>query len=299
MKIRAAISPCPNDVFIFAGLITGGVSAAGLEFEFAYHELETLNRDANDGVWDMVKISYANHIACAKEYRLLRCGGALGRGCGPLLLSNRAAADGGGAWNPRDEVLVPGSRTTANFLLDFYASSLSDAAGTAASTVNGAPGAAGASGPQRMRALEKTFMPFDALYRRLLGKDPCQGVVIHEMRFTYAADGLHLIRDLGAFWEARTGFPIPLGAVALRNRLEAERPGLAADVENAIRASLDWSYAHPEAALELCRAHSQSMSEPVLQAHIDLYVNAFTRDIGPEGEAAVAFFLSRQGQSRG
>lgn len=296
MKIRAAISPCPNDVFIFAGLIKGGVSAPGLEFEFAYHELETLNRDANDGVWDMVKISYANHIACAEEYRLLRCGGALGRGCGPLLLSNRAAVDGGGAWNPRDEVLVPGSRTTANFLLDFYVSSLSsDAEGQAPSA---APGAAAASNPPRRRPLEKTFMPFDALYRRLLGKEPCQGVVIHEMRFTYAADGLHLVRDLGAFWEERTGFPIPLGAVALRNRLEAERPGLAAEVETAIRASLDWSYAHPEAALDLCRSHSQSMSEAVLQAHIDLYVNGFTRDIGPEGEAAVAFFLSRQGESR-
>jgi 1,4-dihydroxy-6-naphthoate synthase len=218
-----------------------------------------------------------------------------------LLLSNRAAAGGGGTWNPRDEVLVPGSRTTANFLLDFYVSSLSsDAAGQVQSAPPAGPGTAGAANPppMRPRPLEKTFMPFDALYRRLLGKDPCQGVVIHEMRFTYAADGLHLIRDLGAFWEERTGFPIPLGAVALRNRLEAERPGLAAEVEKAIRASLDWSYAHPEAALELCRAHSQSMSEAVLQAHIDLYVNGFTRDIGPEGEAAVAFFLSRQGESR-
>ncbi|MEO6096448.1 MAG: MqnA/MqnD/SBP family protein, partial [Fibrobacteria bacterium] len=277
MRIRSAISPCPNDVFIFAGLICGGVSAPGLEFEFAYHELETLNRDANDGLWDLAKISYANHVACAKDYRLLRCGGALGRGCGPLLLSNRESADGGGTWNPREEVLVPGSRTTANFLLDFYVSSSASAVpGRILSAMSGAGSAGGAAGaadatkaasPQRIRPLEKTFMPFDALYRRLLGKDPCQGVVIHEMRFTYAADGLHLIRDLGAFWEERTGFPIPLGAVALRNRLEVERPGLAAQVEIAIRASLEWSYAHPEAALDLCRAQAQTLSDPVLKAH--------------------------------
>jgi 1,4-dihydroxy-6-naphthoate synthase len=278
VKIRAAISPCPNDVFIFAGLINGAVRPQGMEFDFAYHELETLNRTANEGAWDLVKISYANHAACAAEYRLLRCGGALGRGCGPLLLSNRAAADAQdrAGWDPEAEVLVPGLRTTANFLLDFFAGE-------------------GSGAPRTMaKPLRKTFVPFDELYRRLLGPEPCQGVVIHEMRFTYAADGLRLVRDLGAFWEERTGFPIPLGAVAFRAGLEAARPGISGAVEEAIRASLDWSYAHPDAALGLCRAHSQSMAEDVLRSHIDLYVNAFSRDIGEEGAAAVDFFLSRQ-----
>ncbi len=273
MKIRAAISPCPNDVFIFAGLIEGQVPAPGLEFQFDYHDLETLNRDAQKGLWDMAKISYANHVFCASEYRLLRCGGALGRGCGPLLLSNRPGA-AAGAWDPAAPVLVPGEHTTANFLLEFFAAS----------------GSAG-SAPARLR---KRFLPFDELYRRLQASEPCQGVVIHEMRFTYAADGLHLVRDLGGYWEQATGYPIPLGAVALRKSLEPQRPGLAEAVEAAIRASLAWSYAHPQAAMRLCRSHSQSMAEPVLRAHIDLYVNAFTRDIGLEGEAAAAFFLERQ-----
>ena len=175
-------------------------------------------------------------------------------------------------------MLVPGIRTTANFLLDFFACGGSDASPS-------------------VPALRKTFLPFDELYRRLLGPEPCQGVVIHEMRFTYAADGLRLVRDLGAFWEERTGLPIPLGAVALRGSLESLRPGASGSVEAAIRASLDWSYAHPRAALDLCRAHSQSMADAVLQSHIDLYVNGFSRDIGPEGEAAVEFFLSRQSRS--
>lgn len=279
MRIRAAVSPCPNDVFIFAGLISGEVRAPGLEFEFAFHELETLNRDAAAGLWDLVKISYANAAAVAGEYRLLRCGGALGRGCGPLLLSNRPAT-GPALWNPESEVLVPGIRTTANFLLDFFSA--------------GGPGSGG-TGLQPL--LRKTFLPFDELYRRLLGPEPCQGVVIHEMRFTYASDGLRLVRDLGAFWEERTGLPIPLGAVAFRSGLEASLPGASGLVEAAIRASLDWSYAHPQAALELCRVHSQSMADAVLQSHIDLYVNGFSRDIGPEGDAAVEFFLSRQTRS--
>jgi len=311
VNLTAAISPCPNDVFIFAGLINREVRSEGLEFVFDYQELETLNRGAIEGRWDVAKISYANHISCAKEYRLLRCGGALGRGCGPLLLSNReargeesscnasgargAAGHGGsgksgdGSWDPDAEILVPGKRTTANFLLDFYAGNGTAAESVAGSMAGPHEGAQGGS-----PTLRKTFLPFDELYRRLLGPEPCQGVVIHEMRFTYAADGLRLVQDLGAYWEARTGFPIPLGAVAFRERIEAQRPGTAAAVEAAIRASLAWSYAHPEAALELCRKHSQSMADTVLKSHIDLYVNAFSLDIGAEGEAAVEFFLSRQ-----
>jgi 1,4-dihydroxy-6-naphthoate synthase len=204
---------------------------------------------------------------------MLRCGGALGRGCGPLLLSNRAASGGAGEFRPEAETLVPGSRTTANFLLDFWYR-------------NGK-----VTGEARLR---KSFLPFDALYRRLLGPEPCQGVVIHEMRFTYARDGLFLVRDLGEAWEAATGHPIPLGAVALKRAIEASTPGLGSSVEAAIRASLDWSYAHADQALALCRLHSQSMDEAVLRSHIDLYVNAFSRDLGIEGDLAVAHFQSLQ-----
>lgn len=263
--MTAAISPCPNDVFIFAGLISGATARPGWEFEFQFHELETLNRGAQSARWDLAKISYANYRRCASGYGLLDCGGALGRGCGPLLLSN------GRPWDPAAEVLVPGEFTTANFLLDFFVS------------------AEGASRPAR-----KTYLPFDELYRRLLGPEPCQGVVIHEMRFTYASDGLNLIRDLGACWEEKTRHPIPLGAVAVRNSLESEIPGTAGILQELIRASLLWSRKHPLEALALCRQHSQSMSDAVLKAHINLYVNDFSLDLGPDGKEAVAYFLECQ-----
>lgn len=278
MKLSLAISPCPNDVFIFAGLIGGAVRAAGLEFACEFLELESLNRGAREGRWDVAKISYAN-AAGLPGYRLLRCGGALGRGCGPLLLSNRAAADGRAGFDPSAPVLVPGERTTAHFLLEFFHR-------------NGQVTGAGVPAP--VAGLRKEFLPFDALYRRLLAPEPCQGVVIHEMRFTYARDGLFLVRDLGAFWESATGHPIPLGAVALSAAAEARAPGLGAAVESAIRASLDWSYAHEAEALALCRHHSQSMDEAVLRSHIALYVNGFSRDLGPEGDRAVAHFLELQ-----
>jgi 1,4-dihydroxy-6-naphthoate synthase len=273
MRLSIAISPCPNDVFIFGGLIAGKVPAYGLEFAFEFLELESLNSGARQGRWDVAKISYAN-AAGLPGYRLLRCGGALGRGCGPLLLSNRAGTGGVAVFDPAAPVLVPGERTTAHFLLEFHHRN---------GNVTG-----------RGRPLRKEFLPFDALYRRLLGPEPCQGVVIHEMRFTYARDGLFLVRDLGEYWESRTGYPIPLGAVALATAAEGRMPGLGDAVEAAIRDSLDWSYAHETEALDLCRLHAQSMEDAVLRSHIGLYVNGFSRDLGQEGDRAVAHFLEMQ-----
>lgn len=256
--LQVGISPCPNDVFIFAGWLLGKTPAPAASF--AFEDVQTLNAQAREGRYDLVKVSYANVPACT-GYELLACGGALGRGCGPLLLT------GGAPWDPAREVMVPGAQTTANFLLDFW----NEAEG-------GAP-------------LRKRFVPFDALYRELKQDPQAQGVVIHEMRFTYAADGLCLIRDLGAAWEERTGSPIPLGALLCR--AGGREPSRRAEFEAAVRASLDWAYAHEAEALALCARHAQDMTEAVMRAHIGLYVNAFSRDLGEEGRAAVEFFLRR------
>jgi len=253
-ELTLGISPCPNDVYIFSGLLLGKVQADGLEFCVDFQDVETLNARAQAGTIDVVKISYANFIHCRKNYALLPCGGALGRGVGPLLLSN----DDG--WNPNGEVLVPGEFTTANFLLDFYSG----------------------------RSLQKRFLPFDALYAHLLQTPGSQGVVIHEKRFTYAADGLHLIQDLGDFWERETGFAIPLGAIAARKGLDQAR--LAASV----RESLHWAQTHDAEAFALCREYAQDLNPEVVRAHIELYVNRFSENVGPEGQAAVTFFLRKQ-----
>ena len=253
-KLRLGISPCPNDVYIFSGLLLGAIKADGLAFDVDFQDVETLNSRAQSGTTDVVKISYANYYHCQDRYDLLPCGGALGRGVGPLLLSNS------GAWNPDWEVLVPGKYTTANFLLDFYA---------------GQP-------------LRKRFLPFDSLYAELLTVPNTQGVVIHEKRFTYAADGLTLIQDLGDHWEHQTGFAIPLGAIAARKELDQEK------LADTVRQSLRWAYAHDDEAFALCREYSQDLNPEVVRAHIALYVNSFSEDVGLEGEAAVAFFLAKQ-----
>ena len=224
--------------------------------EIDFEDVQTLNERAVQGdVYDAVKISYAAYPALPETYKLLSCGGALGRGCGPLLLASGAAR-----FDPGREVLIPGARTTANFLLDFWAS--------------GSP------------ALIKRAAPFDALYETLLATPGAQGVVIHEKRFTYARDGLTLLVDLGEHWERETGYPIPLGAIVAK-------PEIASALEGQIRASLRWADANADEALALCRKHADDMDDSVMRAHIELYVNEFTHNLGPSGEEAVAYFLGR------
>jgi 1,4-dihydroxy-6-naphthoate synthase len=259
-ELTLGISPCPNDVFIFSGLLLDKIDSGDLRFHVDFQDVENLNQRAQRGELDVVKISYANYVRCREEYDLLSCGGALGRGVGPLLLSH----DGG--WNPEGEVLVPGENTTANFLLDYYA----------------------------QRPLRKRFLPFDALYAELCEAPGAQGVVIHEKRFTYEKDRLHLIRDLGQHWEERTGYAIPLGAIIARKSLAPYEA-----LESLIRRSLRWAYDHYEVAFALCRRHAADLSAGVIESHIELYVNEYSMYLGAEGQATVDFFLAQQARFGG
>jgi 1,4-dihydroxy-6-naphthoate synthase len=254
-ELSLGISPCPNDIYIFSGLLLHQIPTGDVEFRVDFQDVETLNRRALAGDIDAVKISYANYPRCAAHYDLLECGGALGRGVGPLLLAQ------GDDWDPEHEVLVPGEFTTANFLLDFYAG----------------------------RTLQKRYLSFDALYRHLCETPGAQGVVINEKRFSYPNDGLTLIQDLGAYWEEQTNLPIPLGAIVVRKSL-----GLMAEMERWVRASLAWADTHREEALVLCRQTAGDLTPGSVEAHIALYVNDYTRDLGTDGRAAVEFFLHRQ-----
>jgi 1,4-dihydroxy-6-naphthoate synthase len=255
MDISLGISPCPNDVFIFSGIILEKVPTEGLRFSVVYDDVETLNGQSQSGDLDLVKISYANYLRCEAHYDLLDCGGALGYGCGPLLLAN------GDRWDPNREILSPGEFTTANFLLDFFA----------------------------QQPLTKRFLPFDALYEELCRTPGVQGVVIHEKRFTYQQDGLTLIKDLGSYWEEQTGYAIPLGAIAIRRSLDRKQ-----QMEEIVRRSLRWAANHYDEAFQLCREHAQDLTPSTIRAHIELYVNRFSEDVGAEGRATVAYFLEQQ-----
>ncbi|OQY18244.1 MAG: 1,4-dihydroxy-6-naphthoate synthase [Desulfobacteraceae bacterium 4572_35.1] len=257
-------SPCPNDTFIFNALIHQLVPCKGIKFEERLEDVETLNRLAMSGVLDLTKISYHAFGHLRERYLLLHSGGALGRGCGPLLIANKP----GTMANLRDStVLIPGELTTANLLLQLHE-----------------------SGIHNTRSI-----PFEQIIPALSRGEAEAGVIIHESRFTYQQHGLHQILDLGQWWEELTGLPIPLGGILARRDLD---PQVTNRIDQALRASVIYAQQHPQAAKSYIHTHAQELSDQVTNDHIQLYVNDFSLDLGDEGVAAVKELLARA-QHRG
>jgi 1,4-dihydroxy-6-naphthoate synthase len=255
MKLSLSFSPCPNDCFMFDAIVHRRIDLEGLEFSVTLADIEALNHAAFAGVPDVTKLSFHAYAYCVDKYMLLHAGSALGRNCGPLVISKRpiSASDVAGG-NVR--VAIPGKYTTANFLM-------------------------GLAFPE---ARDKTEMLFSEIEPALLADRYDVGVIIHENRFTYAARGLRKIVDLGGFWEESTGSPIPLGGIVVKRSLPEE---VQRAVDRVMRRSVEYAFAHRDAALPYVRAHAQEMSEAVMYQHIDLYVNHYSVDLGPEGRRAV------------
>jgi len=253
--LRLAFSPCPNDTFIFHAW-THGLLAGAPNTTVTYADVDVTNTAAEGGAFDVVKVSYAALPWLLDRYQLLPCGGALGRGCGPLVLTRDNRPDLDGA-----RIAVPGERTTAYLLMRLWA------AGQSPKSIDIVPFAAIMPGVR------------DGLYDA--------GLVIHEARFTYPDYGLTALADLGAWWEQSTGHPIPLGAILARRGLDVEH------LTRVVRASVDYAFAHPQASAEFVAEHAAEMDSSVQQQHIALYVNEFSRDLGPSGYAAVNDLLIR------
>lgn len=260
--LQLAFSPCPNDTFVFHALVHGLVPGAPA-FDITYADVDVTNAAAERGEFDLVKVSYAALPWLLDRYRLLPCGGALGRGCGPLVLTRdgdeRRDPEGGLAGR---SVAVPGDRTTAYLLLRLWSA--------------------------RTPPASVTVVPFAEIMPAVAAGRFDAGLVIHEARFTYQRYGLHQLVDLGEWWEKTTGMPIPLGAILARTgTVDA---GRAAEW---IRASVRHAWADPAASREYVLAHAQELEPEVVDAHIALYVNDFTENLGSEGYAAVRTLLDR------
>jgi len=246
-------SPCPNDTYIFYALVHGKVAVPGITVGERLEDVETLNRLALAGTLDLTKVSYHALGRLRDRYALLRSGGALGRGCGPLIVARpgtRIEDLGTGA------VAIPGMLTTAWLLLRLYDPKLTNV----------------------------VVMPFDRIMQAVADGAVAAGLIIHESRFTYPRYGLESLLDLGAWWERHSGLPIPLGGILGKRSLGADT---LMKVEEAIRESLRYARSHPDEVLAYCKQHSQEMDEKVMMSHISLYVNDFTRDLGCEGIASV------------
>ncbi|GHH69091.1 1,4-dihydroxy-6-naphtoate synthase [Streptomyces sulfonofaciens] len=259
--LRIAYSPCPNDTFTFDAWAHGRVpDAPALDVTFA--DIDITNGMAERGEHDVLKVSYAVLPWVLDDYALLPCGGALGRGCGPLVLTGEPGRDLSGA-----VVAVPSERSTAYLLFRLWAA-------------QAVPGGVG----------EIVVMPFDRIMPAVRDGKVDAGLVIHEARFTYRAYGLHCLADMGEHWESTTGLPIPLGAIIARRSLGADTLKRLAE---AARASVRMAWDDPEASRPYVLEHAQEMDPAVADQHIGLYVNEFTADLGEEGYAAVRGLLTR------
>lgn len=255
MNLSLAFSPCPNDCFMFDAIVNRRIDLEGLEFSIRLEDVETLNRAAFTQAVDVTKLSYHAYAYCSAGYVLLDAGSALGRNCGPLLISKRAIPLEDVAAGDLD-IAIPGKYTTANFLL-------------------------GLAFPDARRKTELVFSEIEAA---LLDDTVDAGVIIHENRFTYEAKGLKKIVDLGEFWERTTSAPIPLGGIVVKRSLPT---GVQQRVNRLVRRSVEYAFAHREASLPFVRQHAQEMSEDVMYKHIDLYVNEYSVDLGSEGRRAI------------
>ncbi|MCC6771573.1 MAG: 1,4-dihydroxy-6-naphthoate synthase [Gemmatimonadaceae bacterium] len=245
-------SPCPNDTFAFHALAHGLVDAP-FRVRPVLLDIEELNRRAHEGAFDLTKLSVGAFAAVGDRYRLLRSGAALGHGVGPLVVARTAMPL---AEAVRGRMAIPGRETTAFRLLRLAAPALGD-------------------------VIE---MRYDRILQAVAGGAVDAGLIIHESRFTFAAHGLVQVADLGAWWEAETGLPVPLAGICARHDLDADTTRSA---EQAIRASVQYALDHPAASREYVRANAQEMSDAVCDAHIALYVNALSLDVGDEGMRAI------------
>ncbi|EIT86429.1 menaquinone biosynthesis protein [Fictibacillus macauensis ZFHKF-1] len=262
-KQSIAFSPCPNDTFVFHALVHDLVEGAP-SFDVTYADIDITNGLAarKEGP-EIMKISYAALPYVLDEYKLLPCGGALGRGCGPLVLVN-------GEEHAKPEMLagkkvaVPSERSTAYMLFRLWAA-------------DHVPGGIG----------ETVVMPFDEIMPAVREGKIDAGLVIHEARFTYQNYGLTMLADMGSWWEEDTGLPIPLGAIIVQKHMDHER------ISEWIRQSVQYAWQHPEASRDYVMKHASELSEEVAKQHIDLYVNEFTENLGEDGFAAITGLLNR------
>lgn len=264
-RLSIGFSPCPNDTFIFHALMHGEVGdCAGFFAEEILADVETLNVWALAAKLDITKLSFHALGHVLDNYVLLTAGGALGRGCGPLLVAGPGVSVEGLS---EKRIAIPGRYTTAAMLLQLFA-------------------------PQCRKL---AVMRFDEIMPSIAAGTVDAGVIIHESRFTFQQYGLRQLQDLGAWWEEATGFPIPLGGIAARRALGRET---IQRINRCIGQSVRLAFEDPARPWPYIKAHAQELDDRVISDHIGLYVNSFSEDLGGEGLGAVREFL-RRGQSAG
>jgi len=259
-NLTLGYSPCPNDTLVFYALVHEKINTGSLRFNEVLLDVETLNQKALNSELDVTKVSLHAYGYLRDRYVLLRSGGAIGRGAGPLLIA-RSEITPDKLRGKR--IAIPGRLTTAYLLLKLYDPLLAENA---------------------------LVMPYNRIMDSVRGGGADAGLIIHELRFTYQNYGLYEVMDLGRWWEAETGLPIPLGCIIAKRGLGMD---LIRDIDMLIRRSVEYGLSHRDEAKGYIKAHSQEMEDHVIERHINLYVNNYTIDADSEGIGAIEELLRR------
>lgn len=255
-EITVAHSPDSDDAFMFYAMATNKVRMPGLRFTHTLCDIETLNRKAQEGVYDVTAISFHAYPYIQDHYALLASGGSVGEGYGPMVVANRALSV---EHVRRVKIAVPGKLTTAYLVLNLFA-----------------PG------------VETEVVPFDQIIPQILAGKQEAGLIIHEGQLTYDKAGLHRVVDLGKWWQQVTGLPLPLGGNAIRRSLG---PEVIAQVGAALRQSIQYALEHREQALEYAKQFARDLDHQLADKFVGMYVNERTVDYGPDGREAVRRLL--------
>ena len=259
MMLKIGFSPCPNDTFMFDALVHQKIDTEGLDFDFVLADVEKLNIWAQKGILDITKLSFNAFSKCISEYILLDSGSALGRGCGPLLITNP-----GQILTPESKIAIPGKYTTANLLLSI-------------------------SNPEYFNKFEILFSEIED---KVLSGNFDAGLIIHENRFTYKQKGLEKVKDLGEFWEQETGHPLPLGGIVVKRGLPFD---VQKKVERVLRKSIEYAFNNRDSSLEFVLCHAQEMEREIIDSHISLYVNDYSVSLEEKGRQAVHLLFEKIG----
>jgi 1,4-dihydroxy-6-naphthoate synthase len=255
-EITVAHSPDSDDAFMFYGLATNKLRVPGLRFTHTLCDIETLNRQAQEGVYDVTAISFHAYPYIQDRYALLPSGGSVGDGYGPMIVAPRAFTQ---SEIKKKRIAVPGKLTTAYLALKLFA-----------------PG------------IEVEVVPFDQIIPQVVEGNYDAGLIIHEGQLTYAKSGLHRIMDLGKWWQKVTGLPLPLGGNAIRRALGTE---LMLKVGSALRDSIQYALDHRESALAYAMQFARDLDSQAADKFVGMYVNERTLDYGPDGREAVRRLL--------
>jgi 1,4-dihydroxy-6-naphthoate synthase len=257
-EISIAHSPDSDDAFMFYGLATNKIRVPGYRFNHTLSDIETLNRRAREeAFYDVTAISFHAYPYLQQNYTLMGCGGSVGEGYGPMVVSSRKldAGDLG-----RVRIAVPGTLTTAYLVLKIF-------------------------NPE----IETFTVPFDRIISEILAGAYDAGLIIHEGQLTYSTNGLFKVIDLGAWWRETTGLVLPLGGNAIRRSLGAKTHEI---VSKALRDSIRHALEHREQALEYAMQFARDLDTTMASHFVSMYVNERTLDYGPDGREAIGKLLA-------